>query len=239
MGKIHKGMLELVNNETTQIKLGYEDDFYDIKLDEVCKNIPDDDKNNLLNYLWRHKFKLIQDNEIIYLLNKNFKKINYDENEKKDKQAINILYEIVVKDDILYGKELYTGLIFPIFKAGNGIHLEYSIDSYLDIIEDSYCTTTTFTDYYLTRKHKVNIPNLEKCGCMISYMKVADNNEIKAYMSKFQNVINRYLGNELFKKKIMTYYNKNIYRDNSISEDQYAIQKSDEVNSFTLTKKRK
>lgn len=162
-------------------------------------------KKELVNY-----FNKIVSDDIINLYSDIVSTYNIDE----------IIYEIV-KDNNgdLYGKELYTGLLFPILSRKN-FEIDYKID---------FEKKEKGQDIILKGTPNVNFSGLYKCNLFIVGNKIADKNEIDEYVNKYNHGFRK----EKRKKEhiyfIKTLYNKNVFAENFKLEDMESNKKVKEL----------
>ena len=132
-----------------------------------------------------------------------------------------IVYEIVKdKSGNLYGKELYTGLLFPILLKSN-----YFIDYEIIKRED------TDRKFYLKGTAKVNFDSLYKCDIFITGNQVANQNEVDEYQNKFNKGFRKEK-----KKKEHIYFIKYLYNKNVFKEDFTLVDDKKEIKVKELEK---
>lgn len=214
---IYKGKLEIKKDDKQSIKAATQSEYSEFRLTpqfEKCFNKLDvTNKSILFQYITSIKegISLIEDEKVKSALNNAFKQLNIEEQQESD-----ILYTEVEINGVMYGRELFTGLCFPLFIVGNNIDCNYLLNVKTDYIlkpcGPSF-DSTDFTDYSVERTVEIDIPDIPLCVSFISPMGLANNNEISAYLNKLNRGLFHTKREQLFRKKITTLYNSNAYAD--------------------------
>lgn len=130
----------------------------------------------------------------------------------------NIIFEKILDESgAYYGKELYTGLIFPIL---DDIHNKNVV-----IIKEEVEKTANLITYCLTLN--INFKKMDKCEAIIYNYKVADINEINEYLEVKKH--KRKLKKET--NKIIELANKNVYNTEIVPahKEEVKREKQDEL----------
>ena len=150
--------------------------------------------------------------------------LNYGEyNQKVDNQKVIDIFEKIYKmkyiydekshyfeiifekfkdeDGISYGKELHTGLIFPLFERNDYVERIYNI-------KKTRVGSSRFYELYIVNEYKV--PSLDLCEVLIFDCKIADQNEVLDYQNMF-STFGKKRQRRNFENTVREWYNKNVY----------------------------
>ena len=190
------------------------------KLRKIIRKFISINENNIKE----KKYLKIEDNEIIKYLNNLYKELNKDvvthinnvSNIYGD--VTQIVYELLKdKDGNLFGKELYTGKLFPIY---NSKCEKYDYQIIINYNDNKYF-------FELEIIPTIEVSSLFKCNCFIVGHQVADLNDFNKYINMFR-------GRRLFKK----HENKEIekYKNNIIKYSQSNVFKEDNIEKKEIVK---
>ena len=214
---IYKGKLEIKKDDKQSIKAATQSEYSEFRFtpqfEKRFNKLDVTNKSILFQYITSIKegISLIEDEKVKSALNNAFKQLNIEEQQESDN-----LYSEVEINGVMYGRELFTGLCFPLFIIGNNIDCNYlvNVTSDYEIINcGSIPDTRNFTDYKIERTIEIDIPDIPLCVSFISPMGLANNNEISAYLNKLNRGLFHTKREQLFRKKITTLYNSNAYAD--------------------------
>ena len=145
----------------------------------------------------------ITDKQIIEFLNIAFQKTSIPVID--DEYEFRIIFELITTEEgEKYAKELHTGLIFPIIQDKN-ITIKYRMKK-----------TRDYSQFYdkkiiLKLEHMPKFEALNKCGCFIQDVQVADNNEVENYLTRFDEGFGRNRRKRIFVETVETSYKKNVF----------------------------
>lgn len=167
----------------------------------------------------------ISDKYILTILNKLIKKYRYV---NKDNSIINIIFEKIVDENgIVYGKELYTGLIFPLAAQNEFKECKYNVRKKLSDGQGVY-ELQCVVNY--------NFPSLSLCESIIMDVNVANQNEVLEYQNKFSKGFGRKKRQREFEEDIRTWYNKNVYNYEIVPKKAEVKDKKELLNQSSETK---
>lgn len=131
------------------------------------------------------------------------------------KKSINIIYEEFKGiDGITYGRELLTGLIFPVSTYSNTDRTShYRINVYRN---------SKFVDVDFYQEVVVNVDSMDKVGCFIKSNGVADTNEIDFYNDIKDGIIKL---KTRFMNNIRDWYNTNVYKYEIVERKEKTIER--------------
>lgn len=157
----------------------------------------------LIDYLsnsYYGEYREVNDKKVINILESIFRDIRvaFDRNNHFD-----IVYEKFVDvDGIVYGKELQTGLIFPLSQRNDFVKRTYEIREIYE--DDRY-------DYRIKIIENYEFPNLSLCETVILENGVANQNEVLEYQNRFNEGFGRKKKRREFEDKVRDWYNNNVY----------------------------
>ena len=161
------------------------------------------DRGALIDYLsnsYYGEYREVNDKKVINILESIFRdiRVSFDRNNHFD-----IVYEKFVDvDGIVYGKELQTGLIFPLSQRNDFVKRTYEIREIYE--DDRY-------DYRIKIIENYEFPNLSLCETVILENGVANQNEVSEYQNRFNEGFGRKKKRRDFEDKVRDWYNKNVY----------------------------
>lgn len=215
---IYKGKLEIKKDDNQSVEIATKPEHSQLSLtqrfESRLKTLSVENKAILINYIksLSEGSTIVEDDKVKDALNKVFNSLNLVDQESKT----DVLYTEVEINGVMYGRELFTGLCFPLFIVGNNIDCNYLLNVKTDYIlkpcGPSF-DSTDFTDYSVERTVEIDIPDIPLCVSFISPMGLANNNEISAYLNKLNRGLFHTKREQLFRKKITTLYNSNAYAD--------------------------
>lgn len=213
MATYYKGTLRL-NSEVNEgvLRLGRFSSCIDIfnwdnNFDEYYLKLNYDDRQCLRNFcvsLGCSKYnKKIDDKKVIAVLEKILKNTCIFD---KSNYHFEIIFEKFKDEDgISHGKELHTGLIFPLFERNDYVERGYNIK------KTHYHDGRTNYFYDLQIVNKYSFPSLDLCETLIFNCEVADQNEVLEYQNRFSKGFGRNKRRRNFENEIREWYNKNVY----------------------------
>jgi len=160
------------------------------------------DSGVLIDYLFNHlgEYREVNDKKIINILESIFSDIRFafDRNHHFD-----IVYEKFVDvNGIVYGKELHTGLIFPLSQRNDFVKRTYEIRKIYE--DDRY-------DYRIKVIENYEFPTLSLCEAVILENGVANQNEVSEYQNRFNEGFGRKKKRKYFEDVVRSWYNQNVY----------------------------
>lgn len=203
----YKGKLFL-NSELNEniISLGYYqgcsfdcDDLYKKEYNRLNSK----DSGVLIDFLFNHlgEYREVNDKKIINILESIFRDIRvaFDRNNHFD-----IVYEKFVDvNGIEYGKELHTGLIFPLSQRNDFVKRVYEIES-------EYISYSKY-NYKMKIIENYNLPTLSLCEAVILENGIANQNEVLEYQNRFNEGFRRNKKRKYFEDVVRSWYNENVY----------------------------
>lgn len=180
----------------------------------IPNNINQEDENTLIDYINNHLYSqlTIDNQEIIHIIKKYFK------SELKINAAninVPIIYEIINDiDNNKYGKELYSGLIFPIF-VSNDINTKYRLT--MNILDGQRQVS-------IEKKTDFNISSVASLKTVIVEKGIANNNEILKYQNNFMPLFKKFK-KQKFIDNITKLYNMNVYYEEIIEQKPVIIER--------------
>ena len=221
---IYKGKLEVRKEDCQTMKVATHHEHSSFAFTETFQSLYQKlgvaDKKVLYDYITSQVTGLSEiTDEVKKVLNKLLNSLNIS---SEDLDKADVLYSELEIEGIKYGRELFTGLIFPLFEVDNGITCDYL----LSVVSDYEVTncgpmvdTISFTEYHLERTVNIDIPEVPKCVCLITPKGVANNNEISTYLQKLNKGLFHKKREQLFRKKLTYLYNSNVYVNNHINNE--------------------
>ena len=168
----------------------------------------------------------IRNTKIISILNKLIKQKRFYPLESTN--ILDIVFEkIIDKDGVVYGKELYTGLIFPLMRQNDFKTYRYNV---------SMRTFNTEKRHKLQCVVNYNIPSLSLCEAIIGSVEIANQNEVLEYQNKFSKGFGRKKRQREFEEDIRTWYNKNVYNYEIVPKKEEFKEKKELLNQSSETK---
>lgn len=136
-----------------------------------------------------------------------------------------IFEKIMDEDGECYGKELYTGLIFPIFDLSNKKVVNINEEIYYSSKKDNTFFPEYDIEYVLTLN--INFDKMDKCDAIISDYEVADINEVNDYLGVKKH--KRKLKKEISRISQLAY--KNVYNSEIVPmhKEEIKREKQDEM----------
>ena len=204
-----------------------------------CLNISSENEENLKKLINQKIFiydsysdLLIEDKELIkyfdtYLKEENKKIVKQINNSSNNGTTIPIVYELVKdKDGNLFGRELYTKELFPIYNSKCE-----KFNYYISSREISLKKIEGVFKCYIKSVPAINVSSMLKCGNFIVKHQVANLNDYNTYMNKFKEnklfkKINELKEIERYKEKIIKYSNENVFKEDFCLEED---NKKDEI----------
>lgn len=120
-----------------------------------------------------------------------------------DTTYMSIIYEKIEDEGgNIFGKEIITGLYFPIYER-KIVQRCYKVQT-----EKIYKSRPRIG---LITEKELHIPIMDKCECVIFNGEVADNNEVTKYINQFAKGINRKSREKSFRSQVERIYNKNVF----------------------------
>ena len=136
-----------------------------------------------------------------------------------------IIYERVTDcDGLVYGKELLTGLLFPLSDAIN-----FQRDCVITCKDTGVLTLNH--KYYFTGKTTYSHHNYAQISYIVTNNELANQNDIEAYKRKFHTSFNHHSKLQAHAKTLQHHYNTNIFHQEPVFETKQPpiIPKSPEV----------
>ena len=174
MATYYKGTLYLnseLNENTKRFCYSQNSSFnYENPYKKEYNRLNSKDRGYLIDYLFNSaygEYREVNDKKIINILECIFKNIRLD---FARRHYFDIVYEKFVDvNGIVYGKELHTGLIFPLSQRNDFVKRTYEIKKEYDY--DRY-------DYRIKIIENYEFPTLSLCEAIILEGGVADQNEV-------------------------------------------------------------
>lgn len=162
---------------------------------------------------WKNKYAGINDKKLESILSNSFKFL-YTRNYYGEE----IIYEIIEdKDGFLYGKELITGLLFPILNNTN--------DKYI-YFEDGFSERL---DKVITYTNK----NMARIGCTIENKEVASINRINEYIIEATGESKKDKNKrKKFEEELRLRYNENVFKNEIIEKKKEEPKEQSEINKL-------
>ena len=161
------------------------------------------DRGELIDYLancFYGEYREVNDKKVINILECVFNDIRFGFGSK---HYFDIVFEMFVDvDGIVYGKELHTGLVFPLSQRNDFVKRTYEIKK---IYGDKRY------DYRIKISDTYEFPTLSLCEAVILENGVANQNEVLEYQSRFDEGFGRKKKRRDFEDKVRDWYNKNVY----------------------------
>lgn len=159
-------------------------------------------KDYLLRVKYNYNTKTIcNDGKILKILKEkhgfNNEVINFS------KEPIEIIFELV--KDIngnIYGKELYTGKIFPIYDPNKNLNSTFYFEY-----------TLADRKFAVINERKINIPNMLESGSIITQMEYANQNEVDEYLNMFKTGLFKEKKKIKFIETINCLFKTNIFKE--------------------------
>lgn len=149
-----------------------------------------------------YMFKIEESTKLALILNEKYKEEYETFYLKRNYQSLNIIYEPVKGNDgIIYAKELYSGLIFPVFRIEDS-----NIKKYLRY-------ESVNKDFFLQIKREFKFPLIEKLASGILNEEVCDRNELDLYLKKFEKGIFKNRNKQKFLETLKKLANSNVFKD--------------------------
>jgi len=208
MATYYKGKLFLNSelNENT-ISLGYYqgcsfdcDDLYKKEYNRLNSK----DRGVFIDYLYNYnyrEFREVNDKKVINVLEQLFADIRFGSD---CMHHFDIIFEKFVDvNGIEYGKELHTGLIFPLSQRNDFVKRVYEIES-------EYISYSKY-NYKMKIIENYNLPTLSLCEAVILENGVANQNEVSEYQNRFNEGFGRKKKRKYFEDVVRSWYNQNVY----------------------------
>ncbi len=219
MTPYYKGRLVLNKNlkfKKIKFNSGYYEEKEDIEIDILNAEyeLTEEENDDILNYLIEDESKMTRNIKDIF-----FKILMSTKLYRK--KELNIIYEkITDKNGNVYGEEILTKFIFPLFSIDDiWVHTTYSFNNFLDFVK-----LRGYTNYKINNDRS----NFSLCKCYCVENGVADYNEIGEYRNK--NTDN-FSPKFEFKERIKKLYNMNVFDDSVITQN-ISIQVPNNQNSI-------
>jgi len=183
----------------------------DIELNDIGYKIPKLYKKDVYDALKIKDYKFRQ--ELLNSFNKTFEsEISNIISDTISSSDYEIIYEIV-KDTNgnLFGKELHTGLLFPILSKSN-LNIDYKITTLKD--KDN-CNRI-----YLKGTEILNFNSLYKCEIIMIGNQIANQNEIDEYKNRFNKWFFKTNKKKKYQAFIKYLYNKNVFKESFMLENE-------------------
>ena len=188
-----------------------------------------DDKEYFGNYFLENSSydcSEIRNSKIIFILNKLIKQIRFYSLESTN--ILDVVFEkIIDKDGVVYGKELYTGLIFPLSRQNDFKNYRYNVRARI---------------YNTEKRHELqcvvnyNIPSLSLCEVIIGSVDIANQNEVLEYKNKFSKGFGKKKRQRDFEEDIRIWYNKNVYNCEIVPKKDEVKSKKELISQSSETK---
>ena len=124
----------------------------------------------------------------------------------KDNSKLEIIFEEFTDvNGIIYGKELHTGLIFPLAK-NVVLFPNFSESQYRISKKNSFGY-----DIFLQIILMYHLPTLSLCETLIRHVSVADQNEVLEYQNRFNRGFGSKRRKRQFEATVRKWFNKNVY----------------------------
>ncbi len=136
-----------------------------------------------------------------------------------------VFEKILDEDGKCYGKELYTGLIFPLFDLSNKKVVNINEEIYYSSKKDNTFFPEYDIEYVITLN--INFDKMDKCDAIISDYEVADINEVNDYLGVKKH--KRKLKKEINRISQLAY--KNVYNSEIVPmhKEEIKREKQDEM----------